>query len=212
MSAYRLFLTPNTYAMSVHALLEELGVDHELKWVEILTEDPDPEFAAVSPHRRVPALLGPDGPLFETGAIALYLAERHPELGFAPPVGDPRRGPMLQWIHYLASTLQPEVLIQYHAEFYFEDETSRETLRAASRGRLTKVLATIEAALDPGPYFFADQPTVPDFCLAMQTIWPPVFPGSIDDYPKIKRLTKTLTDRPAVRRALVMHSETWAGI
>jgi hypothetical protein len=45
----------------------------------------------------------------------------------------------------------------------------------------------------------------------MQAAWPPVFPGSISDYPKIERLTQAITARPAVRRALIMHEETWAG-
>lgn len=208
---YLLFLARNTYAMIVHALLEEIGADYDLHWVEIFCDTPDPQFKAVSPLLRVPALVGPDGPVFESGAIAHYLAERHPEAELGMPIGDPRRGRFLQWLHYLSSTLQPEVLIQYHPEAYFEDEDDQRRLKAASMRRLATALDVIETGLDPGPFFFGEHRSVCDYCLAMQAIWPPVFPGSIRDYPNIERLTQAITARPAVRRALIMHEETWAG-
>ena len=75
---YRLYAAPNTYAMIPHAVLEELGVAYELIWVEIFTDRPDSDFLAASPHARVPALADETGAICEAGAIALYLAERHP--------------------------------------------------------------------------------------------------------------------------------------
>ena len=169
-NGYRLFLARNTYAMIVHALLEEIGADYELHWVEIFSDKPDPQFEAVSPLLRVPALVGPDGPVFESGAIAHYLAERHPEAELVIPIGDPRRGRFLQWLHYLSSTLQPEVLIQYHPEAYFEDDDQQRSLKEASMRRLSKALNVIEAGLDSGPFFFGEHRTVCDYCLAMQAI------------------------------------------
>ncbi len=208
---YTLYCAPNTYALIAHAVLEEIGAPYEARLVELFADVPDPEFLKASPHCRVPALDGPDGPVFETGAIALYLAERHPEAGLVIPVGDPRRGRFLQWLHYFASTLQPEVLIQYHPEFYFDDEATQERLKKASQRRLEKILGVIEETLVPGPFLFGDQRTVCDYCLAMQAIWPTVFPGSISDYPNIERLTDTVMARPAVQRVRIMHEETWAG-
>jgi glutathione S-transferase len=93
---YRLFAAPNSYAMVAHAVLEELGVAYELAWVEIFTDKPDPAFLAASPHARVPALVHEHGTLYEAGAIALYLAERHPEAGLTIPIGDPDRGKLLK--------------------------------------------------------------------------------------------------------------------
>lgn len=207
---YVLFAARNTYAMIVHALLEEIGADHDIHRVEIFSDNPDPRFVAVSPLLRVPVLVGPDGPVFESGAIAHYLAERHPEAELAIPIGDSRRGRFLQWLHYLSSTLQPEVLIQYHPEAYFEDEDDQRRLKAASMRRLANALDVIEAGLDPGPFFLGERRSVCDYCLAMQAVWPPIFPGSIRDYPNIERLTQAITARPAVRRVLIMHEETWA--
>ena len=99
-SEYTLFCAPNSYAMGVHAVLEEIGADYKLRWVELFSETPDPDFIAASPHARVPALRGPDGTLFESDAIALYLAERHPDARLSVAPNHPLRGPFLQWMHY----------------------------------------------------------------------------------------------------------------
>ena len=202
---YRLYVSPNTYAMAAHAILEEIGADYEPYWVEIFTEKPDPAFLAASPHARVPALADEHGSLCESGAVALYLAERHPEAGLMIPVGDPRRGAFLQWLSYLSSTLQPDVILQFHPEFYFTEAADQERLTAASHKRLDGVLKTLDNALDPGPYFFGEQLTILDFCFALQAVWDEIFPGSIDDYPNIKRLVETMSARPSVRRVLGEH-------
>ncbi len=202
---YRLYAAPNSYALVAHTVLEELGVAYELAWVKIFTDDPDPAFLAASPHARVPALVHESGSLYEAGAIALYLAERHPEAGLTIPVGDPDRGKFLQWLSYLASTLQPDVMLQFHPELYFADAEDQAELKRASMKRLRRVLEILDEALEPGPYFFAGHLTVCDFVLAMQATWPEIYPRSIDDYPNLKRLVQAVTERPAVRRVLAQH-------
>ena len=207
MARYTLFAAPNTYALCAHAMLEEVGADYALRWVALFAAHPDPDFAAASPHCRTPALLGPEGPLFETGAIALYLAERFPEAGLLIPEADPERGPFLQWIHYLASTLQPDVILQYHPEFYMETEADRARLRAASMRRLEDVWAVLDKALaeGPGPWFFSRGPTVPDILLGMQTVWDETFPKGIEAFPALARQRAALTARPAIARVLAAH-------
>jgi glutathione S-transferase len=209
---YTLYCAPNTYAMGAHAILEEIGADYRIHWVTLYADEPDPEFLAASPHCRVPALAGPEGTMYESGAIALYLAERHPEAELIIPPGAPRRGAFLQWLHYLATTLQPEVLIQFHPEHYFETPAAQRDLQKASMARLGKVLEVIEQALEPGPWFFGGAPCVMDFCFGIQAIWLEIYPRSINDYPNISRLVDHFIARPSVRRALVSHEETWAGI
>jgi glutathione S-transferase len=206
---YTLYCAPNTYAMGVHALLEEIGAAYRVHWVTLFADDPDPGFAAASPHCRVPALDGPDGALFESGAIALYLAERHPASALAIPPDDPRRGRFLQWLHYLASTLQPEVMLQFHPEFYFADAERQAMLRRASMHRLDRVLQIIDAALDAGPWFFGDQLTVVDFCFAMQAVWPEIYPDTMRNYRNIDRMVTRFTARPSAAAVLQTHNEAW---
>lgn len=210
-SKYILFCAPNTYAMAVHAILEEIGVDYRVEWVTLFSDEPDPAFIAASPHGRVPALVGPDGAVFESGAIALYLAEKHPQAKLLIEVEDSRRGRFLQWLHYLASTLQPEVILQFHPEFYFENEGAKAALKEASLNRLGKVLQVIDEALEPGPWFFGDRLTIVDCCFAMQAIWPQIYPVSIRDYPNISDMVDRFIARPSARKVLIVHEETWAG-
>lgn len=201
-----LFCAPDTYALSAHVLLEELGVPYDLEWVELFSNRPDPAFLAASPHCRTPALATPEGSIFETGAVCLYLAERDPEARFLIPSGDPRRGTFLQWFHYLATSLQPDVIIQFHPEFYQDGTAEQNRLKAHSMKRLRTVFETLDAALDHGPYFFGDHPTVPDFILGMQTIWDVIFPdGDITAYPNIARHRDALCARPAAQRVLEQH-------
>lgn len=205
---YTLYVARNSYAMIAQAVLEEVGADYEVRWVEIFTDQPDRDLLAASPHARVPALVGPDGTICETGAIALYVAERHGESDLVIHPGSPERGRYLQWLHYMASTLQPDVMIQFHPELYFDDEAARQRFKTASGHRLAKVLGVIETALEPGPLFFGDKLTVCDYCLALQTVWPEVFATSIADYPNIARLTALVTNRPAVQKVLAMHGQS----
>lgn len=194
--------------MGVHTMLEELGVGYEVQWVKIMVRDLDPDFAAASPHGRVPVLTTPDQTIFETGAIALFLAEAHPEAGLLVPQGHPHRARFLQWFHYFASTLQPEVMIQFHPEFYFDDVETRTRFQKASMDRLAKVLATLEAALDPGPFFVAGHRTLLDYLFVMQAVWPEIYPTAIDDYPRIHSLVNTLLERPAVKKVYDLHMAT----
>jgi glutathione S-transferase len=207
MTDYTLFCAPNTYAMCAHAVLEELGCGYELRWVRIFDDDPDPDFLAASPHCRTPALAGPQGSVFETGAICLYLAECHPKAGLLIPPGDARRGAFLQWLHYLATTLQPDVIIQFHPEFYHQSPQQQAVLKTSSMERLKSVYTTLEDALpEEGPYFFGEQPTVPDFILGMQTVWDVIFPDEdISAYSRLKRHRDAMTSRPAVVRVLAQH-------
>lgn len=205
---YRLFAWPTSYAMGVHALLADLDLEHEVRWVKILTDDLDPDFARISPHGRVPVLETPDGPVFEAGAIALYLGERHAGGSLVISPTDSQRGPFLQWMSYLGSTLQPDVMIQFHPELYFEDAETRARFKTASMFRLKKVLSIIDAALHPGPYFFGERRTVLDYVFALQAIWPEIYPHGIDAYPAIKRHVETMLARPAVARVYDLHMET----
>lgn len=202
---YRLFAWPTSYAMGVHALLADLDLEHEVRWVKILTDDLDPDFSRISPHGRVPVLQTPDGPIFEAGAIALYLGECHENGSLVIPPGDSQRGPFLQWLSYLGTTLQPDVMIQFHPELYFKDTATRSEFKTASMSRLKMVLSTLNAALDPGPYFCGERRTVLDYVFALQAVWPEIYPQSIDAYPAIKRQVETMLARPAVRQVYDMH-------
>lgn len=205
---YTLFAYPNSYAMTAHAVLEETGAPYDVKWVQIFTDELDPEFSAISPHGRVPALRHGETTIFETGAIAHYVAEQHPEVDLIVRPLHAERARFLQWFHYLATTLQMDVMIQFHPEVYFpDDEATQKRFLAASLSRLGKVMDIIEENLADGPYFCGSKRTIVDYLFVMQAVWPEVFPTRADDYPNIKNLMDTLFERPAVRRVYDAHMQ-----
>jgi glutathione S-transferase len=191
--------------MGPHVLLEELGVDFKLIEVSLFSPDPDDEFLTASPHARVPALRHSHGTVCESGAIALYLSDTHPEKGFGIVAGHPDRARFLQWLFYLSSTLQPEVLIQFHPESYFDNPELQTKLKAASMARLDTIWDTLNSAYEVGLYLFGNHPTAVDICLAIQIQWPECFSDGISQYPNLARMLEHISTRDAYVRAMQWH-------
>src|SRR5262245_52330473 len=99
----RLHFAPRTRSIRARWLIEELEVPCELVKV-------DPSQPAAPP---LPTLLDGEAVLTEPLAIALHLADRFPEKGFAPPVGSPARAEYLQWLVFAESVLEPLVMEQF---------------------------------------------------------------------------------------------------
>ena len=205
MSDYTLYAAPNTYAMSAHAILEEVKADYRIEWIEIFTDKPNHDFRKISPHCRTPALETPEGGIFETGAIAMYLGEKFPNYNLIVYPEDPRRGKFLQWFYYLGSTLQPDVVIQFHPEFYIKNKDDIRDFQDASLKRLSNVLNILDHALENGPFFFGEHLTILDFLLSMQTIWEEILPRKTTDYENLHRHREIMKERLAIQRILKQH-------
>ena len=98
MSAHDLvfFHAPQSRSGGVRILFEELGVPFEMRVLNLRAGDlRKPEFLAVNPMGKVPAILHKGALVTEQSAIYLYLADLFPEAGLGPRIGDPLRGPFL---------------------------------------------------------------------------------------------------------------------
>lgn len=106
---------PKTRAFRIAWLLEESGLPHERIRIDIRDDAAraDPAFRAASPMGKVPALVDGAARLNDSGAIALYLTERYPQCGLAPPVGDPSRAAFLQWCLFNNSVLEPAMVERF---------------------------------------------------------------------------------------------------
>ena len=207
---YQLYCARDTYAMGVHALLEELGVDYELREVTLYSDAPPADFLAASPHGRVPALRHRHGTVFESGAIALYLTDTHGDQGFGVALDHPERGRFLQWLVYLSSELQKEVMLQFHPDRYFSDPAQQAQLQAASMQRLAAVWHFIDQAYGDRQWLIDGRPTAVDYCLSVPLQWPECFVGDVQQYPNLARLLEALLARPGYRRAVQWHQQTAA--
>ena len=105
-----LYFHPRTRSTRARWLLEELGVDYDLELVKLFEgAHKRADYLAIHPLGKVPALRHGDQVMFESLGICLYLADRFPEAGLAPPINDPRRVDYYQWMAFSTSTLEPVV-------------------------------------------------------------------------------------------------------
>ncbi|UFM63592.1 glutathione S-transferase [Paracoccus sp. MA] len=134
---------PGSRSMRVLWLIEELGLDCELRlWS--LTDGGlrSPEFRALSPAGRIPALEVDGRAIFESGAILQYLTEREGRL--APKPGEPERGDFLEWVHFAETQANILQALNIHHIFL-----RPESARSIPLMRLdTKRLAVTARALD----------------------------------------------------------------
>jgi len=103
-----LYHHPFTRAATVLWMLEEVGIDYELRYVDILQgEQKSPEFLAQNPMGKVPLLVDGETIVTEVAAIGLYLADRYALGRLAPALDDPRRGTYLRWSLFAPSVIEP---------------------------------------------------------------------------------------------------------
>ncbi len=97
-----LYHSPRTRSQGVRILLEELGAPYELHVLNFkLEEQHKPDYLAINPLGKVPAIEHAGAVVTEQVAIYIYLADAFPAAGLAPAIGDPLRGPYLRWTRAL---------------------------------------------------------------------------------------------------------------
>lgn len=193
--------------MSTHLMLEELGIDYGVTWFNVHKEEEFPaDFLELNPNARVPVLVTPDGPIYESAATMMVLSEAHGNQ-FMPAEPGRKRSLALQWLFYLMSSLQPEVLIQFHPERYFpDDKPMQAAIMQASLRELELFWKVIDDAIGDGPYFLQDEYSICDMLFVMQAIWKENQPQNLEAYPNTVRLMQAAFARPAVQRILKIHN------
>jgi glutathione S-transferase len=199
----KLYYIPGSAAMAPHAALEEIGVPFELRKVERDDVGRSPaEYLAINPLGRVPALVEDDGlVLWESAAIMIHLADRHPKVKLLPPVGTPERAAAVRWLVYLTNTIQanfmhfayPERLVGNHAV---------EALRAGAERYILRELEHVDAQLGQGPYLLGGSFSAPDLYLFMVTRWCRRLKRKAWTLQNIGPHYQLLSERPSVKRTL----------
>lgn len=187
-----LFHAPQSRSGRIVWLLEEIGADYDIVYVDIframtLTGARDP--ANLHPDGKVPALLHDEALVSESAAVALYLTDLHPKANLGASVGSPDRAAYVTWLAWTAGEMEPA--------FWSRISGATETDPNA-KARYDAVIARLLTALATGPYLMGDRFTAVDVMIASALAWGREYvPGSalIDAY-----LERAL-DRPANARA-----------
>ncbi len=197
---YTLYYSPGAASLVVHWLLIETGVRHELRRVDIEAGDHRrPEYLALNPAGRVPTLLVHGEPLVESAALVMHLADMHPNFNLAPAVGSIERGRYYQWVHTLASSLQPSFRLWFYPQ-EAAGEAHADAARALARERIEATWDRIDAHLQKrGPYLLGAGVSAVDFLLAMLMRWSRNMPRPATDWPQLDALAKRMKARPSFR-------------
>lgn len=176
-------------------MLEEVGEPYDVRLLNLKAGDQrKPEFLAVSPQGKVPALAHKGHVTTEVAAICLYLADEFPKAGLTVPVGDPRRGPFLQWLFFNPSAVEPAMM-----DRRFPRQESPSPTAIGYRD-LDTLLDVVVKALKPGPYLMGERFTAADVVTGSGLRWGMMF-KMIPERPEIVEYAGRLSQRPALIRA-----------
>lgn len=209
---FELYYAPGAASMVVHWLLIELRVPHTLHRLDLQArEHKQPGYLALNPAGVVPTLVVDGKPMTEAAAIALWLAEGHPEAGLVPAAGQPARAECLQWMFHLANVVQPLFRLWWYPH-EAAGEAHAEAAREAVRPRIEAAWARIDAHLAAnGPCLLGERESVADFHLAMLMRWSRNMPRPAHDWPALAALATRMKARPSFRELYAREGlEEWA--
>lgn len=202
---YTLYWGPNSAALAPEILLEEIGARHEIKTIDISQQQHQTaDYLKLNPNGKIPTLVV-DGRqvLFESAAICLYLADRHPEAGLAPAITEPARGLYYQWLAHLTNTLQPTYLAYYYPDRFTDDPKGTAAVQSRAQAELARIWGRIDKALgEKGPYLLGERYSACDAFLFMLSSWQDPLPDLYGRFKNVKRCADLVRARPAVQRIL----------
>jgi len=198
--------TPNGH--KVHIMLEEVGLEYRVIPVNINQGDQfEPDFLAISPNNKMPAMLDRDGPngnsypLFESGAILMYLAEKTGEL---MPTDMAGRYRVIQWLMFQMGGIGPLLGQTHHFRIYAPQPIPYAVDRYTNEaGRL---YAVMDRRLAESEYL-ADDYSIADIACFPWLRRPERQGQRHDDFPNLKRWFDAIAARPAVQRGVEVLAE-----
>jgi len=200
---YELFYYPSNASLAPHFVLEEIGAPFLLRLVDRkLNAQKDPEYMKRNPMGRIPTLVDGELVLFESAAICLHLADRHPGVGLAPPLATHARAQLYKWLMFLTNTIQPDFMAFYYPEKHTTNSHGVIAVKTSAEARLDAAYAVVDAALDAsGPYLLGESISVADFFLLMLVRWGRLQTHRPSRLHGIHRCVELVSARPSVQRA-----------
>lgn len=176
-------------------MLEEIGEPYDVKLLNLAKGDQQkPEYLAINPMGKVPALKHGDAVITESAAICTYLADAFPRAGLSVPVGNPARGVYLKWLFFGPGVLEPAVTDR---AFPRRDEPGRSTI---GYGDFDTVMNVLCKAVTPARYLMGEQFTAADLVIGANLRWGMMF-KLIPERKELVDYVARFKDRPALKRA-----------
>ena len=199
--------TPNGH--KVHIMLEECGIAYRAIPVNIGAGDQfKPEFLAISPNNKIPAITDPQGPdgqpisLFESGAILVYLAAK---TGRFMPASDRGKYEVLQWLMFQMGTVGPLLGQAHHFRMYAPEKLPYAIDRYSNEAR--RIYGVIDRRLSKSAFLGGPEYSIADIATFP---WLRSWENQgivLAEYPHLKAWFEQIAERPAVQRGVKVLAE-----
>jgi len=176
-------------------MLEEIGEPYDIHPMSLSKGDNRaPDYLAVNPMGKVPALRHGDVVITEAAAICTYLADEFPRAGLSVPIGDPRRGVYLKWLFFGPSCIEPAIMDRASPR---REEPRRAML---GYGDFDTVMDVVAKAVGRGPHLMGEQFTAADVVIGSNLRFGMMF-KLLPERPEFTAYVGRLAQRPALQRA-----------
>ncbi len=186
-------------------MLEEVGAPYRTELLEYGGTMKSPDYLAVNPMGKVPAIRHGDTVVTEAAAICAYLADAFPEARLAPPHGSKARGPYYRWLFFGAGPVEMQMMTKLMGF-----DTTGKDLQVGF-GSAQAVVGAIEKALSESDYLAGDQFTAADVYLGSHIGWGMQW-GSMEKRPVFEQYFARISARPAAERAKAIDDEAAATV
>ncbi|PKP80299.1 MAG: glutathione S-transferase [Alphaproteobacteria bacterium HGW-Alphaproteobacteria-18] len=188
------YTNPMSRGRIIRWMLEETGAPYETVFLRYGEEMNGPDYAAINPMRKVPAIVHNGQIVTECGAICLYLADAFPEAGLAPPLAE--RASYYRWMMFAAGPWE-----QANVNAALGVNVTPEQSRMAGYGTFDRALDVLLSLVPDTGYMLGDRFSALDVYAGSHIGWAIEF-GSIPANAKVDAYLKRIRARPAARRAV----------
>ena len=199
------YFAPGSCALASLIALEESGLAYEPRRLNLANGDQrQPDYLAINPKGRVPALLTDRGVVTENIAIRAYIAQIAPAAKLAP-LDDPFEFAQMQSFNgYIASTVHVNHSHKGRGYRWTDDAAAIETMKAKVPQTMAEAFALIEDKMLKGPWVMGEQYTVADGYLFTMETWLPGDGVDRSQFAKVNDHYQRMLERPAVQKALAV--------
>ncbi|MDH2380561.1 glutathione binding-like protein [Bradyrhizobium sp. CER78] len=204
-----LYFSPMACSLASRIALMEAGIDARYHMVQLWTKkvvEDDGDFRAVAPKGAVPVLVLENGErLTESAAVLQYIADLKPELGLAPPPGDPDRYRLQEWLSFIGTEIHKGFLFP---TFWYKDDASL----AKPRARIGQTLSVPSAHLTHREFLVGDRFTVADAHLAWALLLLRAAAIDVAQWPPLAAYLSRIQARPQVKAAVGIEMQLWKSL
>lgn len=178
----KLYGSARSRASIVQWYLEELGVPYEFVMLDMQAgEHHQPEFLAINPIGKVPAIVDGDFKLWESGAILLYLDEK-----YGKPISVEQKAEIAQWVLFANATLGPGIFLEANREH-----------------EMPRLLTPLNQIFEQQPFLLGNQFSVADVAVGSILGYIPIMLKlDLSEYPAVVNYMKQMSERPAFQKAI----------